>query len=150
MSKSWCICSLGVFSFVLMNLQRLCLLALPRFLLHFHSFERKNIFAKIDPILRFEVLSTVVITSPTCTSVIFPYIEKIASIYEVKNTRNSLGADWGDISLVKIEDSAFLRLSWLLKAYADKTNDNKDTYLRGKLLSACDVTENAYGMPNEE
>ena len=62
----------------------------------------------------------------------------------------SLGADWGDISLVKIEDSAFLRLPWLLKAYSEKTNDNKDTYLSGKLHSACDVTENAYGIPSEE
>ena len=62
----------------------------------------------------------------------------------------SLGADWGDISLVKIEDSAFLRLPWLLKADSEKTNDNKDTYLSGKLHSACDVTENAYGIPNEE
>ena len=92
-NKSWCISSLGMFSFLELNLQRLCLLTLSRFLLHFHSLERKNAFAKIDPILKYEVLRhndlNTDVHIPKLHICLFSPFKTIVGIYEVKNTRTT-------------------------------------------------------------
>ena len=55
--------------------------------------------------------------------------------------RSLLLGDFGDIPLVTIGDSPFLRYAWLIKGY----NDPHQRYFSAKLCGATVVTENAYG-----
>ena len=54
--------------------------------------------------------------------------------------------DYGDIPLVTIGDSAFPRLSWLIKCYNENTRDAEQRYFNKMLCSARVVSENTYGM----
>jgi hypothetical protein len=53
---------------------------------------------------------------------------------------------YGEIPFAMVGDSAFPARSWLLKAYPDKTKDQKEKYFNIKLRSARVVSEHAYGM----
>ena len=57
--------------------------------------------------------------------------------------KNIALGDFGDIPFVTIVDSAFPRLSWLIKCYDGNT---RQTHFNKMLCSARVVSENAYGM----
>ena len=63
----------------------------------------------------------------------------------IPNKSIDLG-DAGKIPLATVGDSAFPRLSWLIKGFNENTRDPKERYFNKKLCSARVVTENAYGM----
>ena len=65
------------------------------------------------------------------------------------NKAVNFGPDYGDITLMTIKDSTFPRSSWLLEAFRDNTNNEKEKYFNMVLHSASFVTERAYGMPKD-
>ena len=67
----------------------------------------------------------------------------------VPNKVVDFGPDYGDITLMTIKDSMFPRSSWLLEAFRNNTNNEKEKYFNMVLHSASFVTERAYGMPKD-
>jgi hypothetical protein len=55
-------------------------------------------------------------------------------------------SEYGDIPFITVGDSAFPRLSWLMKPYDGSTRDPRKRYFNKRLCSARVVTEHAYGM----
>ena len=72
---------------------------------------------------------------------------KLASIYNdtingliILDHQIALG-NFGEIPLVTIEDSAFLRFSWLIKSYMENTKDKQQKYFNKGLRGTRIVTE---------
>ena len=62
------------------------------------------------------------------------------------NKTVDLGDEYDNIPLVTIGDSAFPRLSWLLKNFNSNTNNEREKYYNIKIKSAGAVIEICYGV----
>ena len=71
--------------------------------------------------------------------------KKILAVDAIPQKLVNLG-NYGEIPYVTIDDSAFPKDSWLIKAYNEETNVTQEKYFNKYLFKARVVTENAYGM----
>lgn len=74
-----------------------------------------------------------------------PLFKEIANDEGILNKSSSLG-ELNSIPLVKVDDSAFSPLQWVIKGYNENTRDPKESFFNTKLCSARVAKENTDGM----